>query len=275
MIKHAISTDWVEVNLLCGHIEKWEKEKFIGDEKNKLLFKKAGIGTRFFKSKFDIFHEKRSFGHLLCNPRDGSILNKNLLQLKVLNNRLYEIGWLDTLKTIMKAADFKYHGTSRLDIAVDGGEFFKLFEEWNSGKIDKLGKASVIPYFTSKRKLEGYECGKRSSEKMISCYNKSEELKRTGKYYIKKWWKKVDLEIGDRVERLELRMSNDELKKYQDYDFGKLDDFEHLATLMKSGLHKFFEFIIPSQKKTFLVPNGLNSLIGIFSGVGLWKKTAP
>ena len=180
---------------------------------------------------------------LLSNSRNSRLMAPENFQIKIENNKLYELGWLDSLQHIMRENEWKYKSCTRLDLALDGGNYFQVFEDWRAGKLNKVGRAKITTHYSGKRKVEGYYIGMSKSKKKLVCYNKTEEIRKTNKWYITDFWKRAGLDTSQDVQRLEMRMRNEENKKIYGMDFNALDNFEHLASLMQTHCNKFFEFV--------------------------------
>jgi len=267
-INHTINTDWVELNLKSRNLGLFEtavvttakeardkvlrSQKLQGAEKiafGKTVLKRSGNGNKFYRDYYTIWHRNKKYGCLFANSRDKALMPLDNLQLKVNNNKLYENGWLDDLKTIMQGAQLEYKSFVRLDIAIDGGKYFDIWKKWQAGELDKVGRAMITTFQTGKKDFEGYRIGKSKSKKRVTCYNKSLEMKLSNKWYIEKYWKRSGLAIDGDVERCELALKNEEGKKYKDIDWQRFDDFEHLASIMQSNLNGFYEWVIPNKDK--------------------------
>lgn len=132
---------------------------------------------------------------------------------------------------------------TRFDIALDGVSVLNLVDRFVKGEIEKLGKAKVKPFFTGKRVMEGFDIGSKASNKWITGYLKSEELERSGKDYIREFWNRTKLDQDKPIERLELKIRNEEVKKIFQFAWEDLDNFEYLASIFKTCMNNFFEFV--------------------------------
>ncbi len=229
-------------------------QRMQGPEKiaiGKTVFKRIRNGNEFYRDGYQIWHRAKKFGYLLANSRHKKRIQIDNFNLQVYNNKLYERGWLDDLQTIMHEASMEYKSFTRLDIAIDGGEYNDVWKQWIDKKLDKVGRAEVTSYQDNKRGIKGYKVGSRKSKKQITCYNKSRELKISNKWYIEKYWKRNNLDFSEDVpvQRCELMLRNEEGKKFRDIDWTRFDDSEHLASIMRVNLEKFYEWVIPSREK--------------------------
>jgi len=248
-VKHTIAVDWLEINLKAKAPEIFDIESCHVTSSQKTAFIRIGNGNKFYKNHMEIIHEDKKLGTMFCNSRSPRLMEPDNIQLKVENNKLYELGWLDSLKSVMAESELNYKSCTRLDIALDGGNYFEVFEQWNRGEVNKVGRAKMLAYFTGKRKVEGFRIGKGKSKKHLICYNKTDEMKRTNKWYIGDFWKRAGLMEYEKVERVEMSMRNEENKKIFGMDFNSLDNFEHLASLMQTHCKKFFEFVSTGTQK--------------------------
>lgn len=240
-VKHTINCDWLEFNLKCHDVSLFSPNNVQSVNKTKLIYK--GKGNKFYDHYWQVIHNKKDFGVCFSSPHMGKSIQPDNVQFHLSNNRLYEQGWNYTLHELIYDLQSQYRSITRCDIAIDGGNFFNVFEDWNSGKIVKLGKALVMGRFSGKRLLNTAYIGDFASRKQIKCYNKSKEILTSKKRYIQKFWERSGLINTTNVERLELRFNNEENKKVYDMNFEKLDDTYHLSSLFRTHTKNFFDFV--------------------------------
>jgi len=243
-VKYTVALDWFE-QILTGELVKFgvALDKYEYDQGNIRIVKKPA-GTKLYQNRFSVYIKNKPFGEICTDPRNTAILNPAYIQFKANNNVLYEVGFLEDVKYFYKKMDWKVNNTTRIDIALDGIGFFNMIEQWSTGSVEKIGKARVNCYYTSKRVMTGFDVGSKASSKWLTCYNKTEELALSNKHYIGDMWKRSGLNDTDQdIERLEIKLRNEALKKMPDFDWQRLDDFEFLASLHRTALHNFFEFI--------------------------------
>ena len=160
---------------------------------------------------------------------------------------LYEIGWLDRYKMLVTALEWEHVNMTRLDIALDGHGFFDTWKKYQQGKYEKRGKAQEQEFYAGKRNLTGFDVGSRKSNKWVTCYNASAEKKRSRKQYVIEMWEKAGLDTSTDVERLEVKLRNDAVKRIVGFDWEQLDDFEYLASIMRTQLVNLFDFVHASK----------------------------
>ncbi len=242
-VLHTINLDWFEVMASGAFIDGGQAEEKYEFDNGRIVLAMKGHGTKIFKYSYEIFFKGKLFGKCHCHPRAAEILKPDYIQFQVSNNVLYEAGGFTDIKYFFKALHWKVLNITRFDIALDGVKVIDLVDQFVMGKIEKLGKAKVRPYFTGKREMEGFDIGSRASNKWITGYMKCEELEKTGKTYIKEFWERTGLDITGKVERLELKVRSEEVKKISGFNWEDLDNFEYLATIFRTCMKNFFEFV--------------------------------
>jgi hypothetical protein len=189
-------------------------------------------------------------------PRPGGVLDDGFNQMRVLNHEFYREDWAAKLNEVIRGLDLTSNNVTRLDIAIDGHGFFEFFEKFERGEYDKLGKAKYTIYKGGNRQLEGFDWGGRSSDKYLTCYNKTKRIEAENKGYIREFWKLNGLNIANDVERLELKMRGKGVKKIADpetgelgVDLARLEDTQYLAGIFRAQCKNYFEFTLPSSDK--------------------------
>lgn len=257
--KYCISVDWFECTttgkFLPTDVENPpETLDFLG-----IILKLDGYGTKHYQHKYNIYlpGEKDPFALILTAPRNTKILAPDFSQIKIENHQLYRMGWNVKLTAVFDALGLQLNNITRLDIAIDGKGFLSPIERFERGEIESIGKVQTCDFKTAQRDRTGYNWGKRSSEKQITIYDKSAELKRTNKSYIFDTWMVNDLNGGqlDQIERLELKLKGKALKRLMIPDTGeaiqyeRLEEAAYLAGIVKASFTKWFEFVLPDNQK--------------------------
>lgn len=246
--KYVINVDWLEC-LFSGYpISNPSGNEYLYFDNNRIAMHHRKINLPHFLNFYDVVIDGKPFCTLKCNPRNPEIFGKDIVSIKIDNARLYEIGWKDTLDYFTHLFTYKLKNVSRLDIALDGHGFLAIGQKVYNREIRRVGRAQFLPYLNSNMDVLGYEIGKRVSDKSFICYDKSKELEKTNKYYIRNRWEKSGLDTSRPVERLELCLRNDAIKMIENFQFCELDNFEYLASLMRSHCPKMFEFRKPKKK---------------------------
>lgn len=241
-IKHTVVLDWLEF-MVTGELVHYDNplDEYTYEEAGVTLVRKKRASENF-KYAYEMFRLGRKFATVYCCPRSPEIIKPDFIQVKLENNVLYEFGPVAEAKWIFHCMKWEVRNVTRMDVALDGAHAIQIGNQWLIGDVKKKGKATVTTYFNSAGYLEGYDIGKRSSSKWMTCYVKSREIEKSNKYYIKDFWEKAGLD-SEHVERVELKLRNEEIKKIVGFDWTRLDDFEYLASILRTGCKNYFEFI--------------------------------
>ena len=280
---YTIAADWVELTCL-GYPTGYpvpglpaEDEIKADDGNVTLRMAQGGKGTKHYRHKYNIYvgEDKTAFASILVLPREGGVLQDNYNQLKIENEQLYVRGWAAKLRYVLSALSLRVNNVTRLDIALDGAGFFEVFNRFERGELEKVGKTTFathklaeleqvgeakqmgaltfVTHRTAGRTLTGFDWGKRSSDKFLTCYNKTREMASGKKGYICQFWQANGLEL-EQVERLELKLKAEAIKKTVDPDDGevgikleRLEDGAYLAGIMRAHLVNYFDFVLPGN----------------------------
>jgi len=252
MVKAVINVDWFECFFTGRLVEFGEPLDTYEYEQGAIKFVKTEGRTGPFEYKYEIRVDGYIFADCWVCSRKAPIIPEDWIRFKIKNHKLYEFGWVETAIRVQNACKWSFNNVTRLDIAMDGTGLIEIGQLNKEGSIRKLGRAPFHADWNAKGKVTSWRVGKQISDKMVTCYYKEKELNKSNKYYIKKVWERSGLEgIGiwkgadpqEGIERLELRMKGEELKKYDDFDWHNLDRFDFLASLMRSALIRFIEFV--------------------------------
>jgi len=243
----TINPDWLEF-ILIGQIKDSKRDGEYIELPANFVLKELGYGTKHFCFNYEVYYEGLLFGTLRTEPRNDKIMDANWQQFKIENERLYEKGYIELCSKLFASLGSSVRNISRLDIAADGFGFMDLMKRYDSGKIDKRGKAKYTLYKDNQRKIEGFDIGSKKSDKAITGYLKSEEIEKSNKHYIKEFWKRSGLPNWDNgeVERLEIRLKNNAIVKIENFDWERLENPEYLAGVMRKHFENYFDFHSPN-----------------------------
>lgn len=230
-------------------------------------------GTKHFQYCYQVYLHGERFGIVNTVPR-SSVLNDSLSIIKIDNHILYQRGWVARLEFVMKELGVVLHNVTRLDIAVDGGDFLNDYTGLISGGYTKVGRATMQTQHTHNGSVQGFYIGTRSSEKYIRGYNKSLELKKScNKGYISDFWANNGLS-GDNIERLEITLKRKAMQRITDFDMGRLEDSEYLAGIMCSQMQKLY-VLVPSGGDTNVTRKTKIQVVdwSYFNAVEVYRET--
>lgn len=244
-VPNIINVDWLEIMVTSDLVD--DNAPL---ESYKLRFdfelQKMGYGSKIFKNGYEVRYRGLPFGTYHVNPRENMLKDKRMGKLKINNIEFYKAGWFERVKDLLIAMGAKYRNTTRLDIAADGFGFLNLAAQCGpGGSLKKRGRADFRPVYVGGEDLQTAYFGSRKSGKQVTVYNKSKEIKKSGKLYIYEWWKRSGL-VGDHIKedvhRCEVSLKHEEIKRIADYDFDHLWNFEYLACILRTSLNKFVDF---------------------------------
>lgn len=199
-------------------------------------------GTKHYKFVYKVYIQGELFGEILTIPRNTAILDGDLSQIKIENHCLYTSDWFEKFTYLCKNLGLVLNNITRLDIALDGHGFLNFHQDYEYGLYEKLGKATLCTYWSGNRVMTGFDVGRKSSSKHLTCYNRSKRIKSDNKTFLYKYWKQNDLDISQDVERLELKLKSKAIKQIENFDPQRLTDPVYLASIMQLHLKNYYEF---------------------------------
>jgi len=256
--KFTIAIDWLEINCLSDFVAELENE--IIQEKGYYYQINVDLGLNFiggsknYKSVLEVFFKGEKVAYICCHPRSFEIMKPNQCSLKLENKILYTEEWFEILEYLRENLKIHFKNITRIDIAVDGVNFlYDFLNDYIRGKykneILKIGRAKFNAYQFNEKNLsfENFTLGKPSSDKMMSFYMKSKEIKDSGKYYILDFWRKNGLDVK-KIFRAEIRLKNEYLKYIKDFNYKNLKDKNYVLSLFKRSIKNYFDFAVKSKK---------------------------
>lgn len=182
----------------------------------------------------DIFQYGELTGHLyLVNSSHNS---KELIRLEFENHVFYLRDWYSYYQAILKSLNLSLHNIAYIEIAFDTYGKLDMIKElyFNSTSCRRdrfvhVGKSKVGTFNNNEMFLIGLI---ESTGKSIAVYNKSEEILKSNKTYIRQYHRLNGLDTARDIHRVELRMTNKYMMKYS-------ISLESLAT--QEGLEQTFQ----------------------------------
>ena len=174
-------------------------------------------GTKIFSMRSDVYYKNEKIGQYLASPR-SAIIDANLAQLQFENHLFYtktpnELREL--LENFCDETNYNFKSINRLDICLDKSDvnnsYRNLYNNIMSGNYLISGRPkniqSYFETFKGKSILNGFQVGKRTSDKIIRCYNKTLSLQLTEKPYINEYYASNGLK-NDNVWRFEYQLNS-------------------------------------------------------------------
>lgn len=245
--KYAISTDWYEATLEADTFTTNNIPKIIKPEKGRIALQRRELGTKHYQLFYNVAVNGRPFGHVLGRPREGNKLPNEYIQFQALNNVQYESSFFEELDQLYHHMNWNFRNMTRIDIALDGGQYSKIIDDLIKDRVHKVGTAKSHLHMNHKFKMEGFTWGSSASGKYMRCYDKTVELEMSHKGYIKEFWKRTGIDTSNNVQRMELVLRNEAIQQIEDFNPWHLNNVQYLASLMRTQFEKWFEFRDPKS----------------------------
>lgn len=208
--KHLINIDYLIINL---------EGNVFGDfiENSNFHSVHYDYGTKIFSNRSDIFYKNEKIGTLTSSPR-SDILSKDFAQMQF-ENHLYYTKTLLELKQLVDEfcteTNYTFKAINRLDICIDKQDkahtYRNLYNNIVQGSFLISGRpkniSSYYETFKGKSVLNGFQVGKRSSDKIIRVYNKTLSLQIVEKPFINEYFNVNNLK-NDNVWRFEYQINS-------------------------------------------------------------------
>jgi len=174
-------------------------------------------GTKIFTRRSELYYKNEKIGTFTTGSR-SSIISENLSQLQ-LENHLFYTKTLSQIKQIIyeftQETNLSFNAINRLDIAIDKSDINNNYRDLlcniNNGTFLVSGRPknlqSYFETYRGKSVLNGFQFGKRSSDKILRVYNKSLSLQLTEKPYINDFYKNNGLD-NNNVWRFEYQLNS-------------------------------------------------------------------
>lgn len=218
--KYIVGCDWLELHLkgdLCymSNNDHYEKGSF--------SFVSAGIRSKHYSASHTVYYRGELFGVVLHQPR-AAVLSPDSINFKIDNQQLYKRRGIDLkIAEFLKTFEIQFCNYTRVDLYIDFNrfndrlQFSDFVTAYSAGYIESKGKVQSFNKFHTKingeMTLTGFSYGSRSSDKYIRCYDKTIELERSHKSYIKEYWKQNGFDPSETVYRFEVQLNSKFFRK--------------------------------------------------------------
>lgn len=213
--KHTAAIDWFQ---LSAQLTDTIDQSLIGTTFNygAWQFYNEDKGTRDYVHSYTIKNGNKAYFKIQLSPRNSKEFRTCLIRVE--NWLFYDLKGWKTIRDFIYSATSKINHISRLDIALDGlNHTYDLMNDWMTDTnldygVKLIGKSTVRPYQVNRitKRPEGYKIG--TGDKIISIYNKTKDIPRTSKHYIKEYWYQNGLDINKTNYRFEMRLYSGYLK---------------------------------------------------------------
>lgn len=258
-LKHnKLQTTLVNIDYLILNLEGQPFGEF--PETSEFHLKPYDYGTKIFEIRADLYYNNLKVGLYTAKPR-SAIISDQLAQLQIENNLFYTLSNNELKELIEKFCDetlYTFKSVNRLDVCLDKSDVYHSYRNLYSNivKGDFLisGRPKNIQsYFETykgKSILNGFQIGKRTSDKIIRCYNKTLSLQLTEKPYINQYYADNGLK-NDNVWRFEYQLNSSFFRGLNEHSKGNSNIYQsmtwgvfdkaNLYELLKIATKGFFE----------------------------------
>lgn len=245
------------------------------------------LPTEHFKSRLAVIYKGQEIATLLLNSRSEKFFKKDVVKVDYKNLSLYSGEWY-TIHRLILENGLLYKGPGRIDIAIDGmNSLQKILNVYCKQDVENktifLKNNSVKRALFSPRVLnpqtmlcENFTVGTTGGKKMITVYNKSLEIVRSGKKYIQEYWlrngvirelqdidaQQTEIERREKlgyetfhlngfenIYRFEIRLKSEAVREIENFTVEMLRDAKSLAGIVKLHTKKYFELFWKDAKK--------------------------
>lgn len=210
-----LKTTLINIDYLILNLEGQPFGEF--PENSEFRLKPYDYGTKIFEIRADLYYQDLKVGIYTAKPR-SAIISENLGQLQIENNLFYTLSNKELKNILSKFCEetsYLWKSTNRLDICLDrcdlNNTYRNLYKNIVDGETLISGRPKNIQsYFETykgKSILNGFQVGKRTSDKIIRCYNKTLSLQLTEKPYINEYYVNNGLK-NENVWRFEFQLNS-------------------------------------------------------------------
>lgn len=234
--------------LILNAIGNFDLVDFESIRTDRVAFRECQFPTKNFKRVIECYIDGKQVGTFFCVPHAGSVIDKGFAQFQAKNWFLYQPSGvvLAELNMIAGSINAVWTGINRLDIALDGAEssysgaVVDLPSYINDNAVLIAGKEKVMQVMTTtKGKYTGYTIGKRSSNKFLRFYNKTEQLKEVSKPWVVAGLRTFCNYDHETVYRMEIQLN----RKYLSHitDISVCFNYRFIKSMFEASLRGFFE----------------------------------
>ena len=266
----AVVLDWLSFSAFSLYPAPVEGQdaRAIGDDWV-IEYQKRGTPVYLYSHK--VYYGGEHVANIHTHSRNQAIISEGVIQVEIANHVLYSTGLKEMRQMIMDVTECTaVKNYSRIDIAIDGANHVHDFlneyvrqkghrpdpitgaqdafvmpgARWDkSNRVRMKGKANLdAKRFNRKTgNYDAFHIG--SKRKKFTLYNKTSELERSHKEYIREAWQHVGLDITKTIWRCELRMMSGTIKTLAEFDIDRVGDPNYLLQIFRTQIENFFHFV--------------------------------
>ena len=266
----CVNLDWLEV---CCH-EPTNSRDALSNEyaRNAEYFEKKGYrveqrayGTPMYREMFTVYSGKTALCEVRRNPYScrsaGGIFPDNICHLRLPNSMLYREHPVEFLSSFIRAHNYEYRNTTRIDFCCDFNTFdnkrdVQMFiRDYMAERYFKMNQKYVHAHGVDSWPFRDYwsmKWGEETSPITTKLYEKSKELAEgnNSKPYILDAWRDAGLSLDLPVYRVEFSVKGSQLKQMVQKSTGNIMQLHYyefpsrdaiLFTFMALA-HRYFDF---------------------------------
>lgn len=242
---YTINLDWVQ--FLCSTDKNGNVLESYSSERIRIT-KNQTHNNPNFKFKYTVAVDNCDLCDIYAIPINCKH-NKNQISIKVHNSQLYTNNWSSRIIFLLNTLDFTSPTLTKIDIAIDGSDVLMkmdLFRRYMRTKTIQIGnenlKINGVNFNKAELCWESYIMGSKKYQKTAEIYNKTNEIKVSGKHYIAEFWKENRLDVSDDIGRFELKLGSRHLSKYSINSFSDLCDARFLGKMFFEEINNWLRF---------------------------------
>lgn len=260
--KYTVAVDWLQLGVLLD--EKLQPDLGGDFQKGVYRWLVRPAGSKHYRYIYDVYIGAKQFYVVEVSPRKGKDDTNAIVKLE--NWLLYD-DWHTELQRFLQHNTRELLRISRLDIAFDGlNNIYNMMCDFAADKNDAygvklIGKSKISAHELSRitKRPKGFTVGTSKGLKQIAIYNKSKDILRNQKNYIKEYWHANGLDVQTDVYRFEVRLKNkyletltgDKLREYTPAQFlANIQDLHFLTSVVNTALVGFFEWVYMDDTNT-------------------------
>ena len=244
---YSICLDWLE--FICTTEKPIEFAYKLNQNQNIQIRKVDVHNNPNFINLNRIYFNGMEICDILSTPNNNTH-RQNEVSVKMANHVLYSDQCYQYVLLIVKTFKLSFDRLARLDIALDGMDVVKLISllnRYSKSKTIQINNDAISILPTSFKKkdqfFDSWSIGKSKSGICARVYNKTDEIKQSGKDYICEYWKANGIPTVNNG-RFEIQLNSKRLDKYQFIllDLQQLIGAEFLGTIFKKEVQSWLKF---------------------------------
>jgi len=238
LINYSINLDWLQFVAL----------KIVEVDFTKLKSKNFTISERVnrnpnFKQCYGVTKNSAEILEINFGVVNQNCYPKHEVVVKIKNSLLYVNDYISTVNEILSELGLIFWRISRIDIALDGNDILRIMDVlrgYTRNKTIQIGNSNlkVDPGNLNKSDLtfESYRIGNKRCQKSAIVYNKSDEIEKSQKNYIKEFWQLNGIDTEQEIGRFEVQLNYQHLKKYQIKSLEMIMDVNFIGSIFKKEI---------------------------------------